>query len=402
MNPKQLRGKNSCSTTRGFKIGCIPHEKRILNNLFMWKLTDKKAWEDLEKQFDWVQVMRDVPQDARHHAEGNVAIHTAMVLKALAALPAFKAQTPALQEVLWASALLHDVEKRSTTCVEPDGSITAHGHARKGEMTTRQLLYCEIPTPFHLREMIAKIVRYHGLPLWTLEKPNPQKAILQASLDVQLSLVAMIAEADVKGRICNDQDELLYKIGLFREFAKENGCLETPKRFPSDLGKFLYFQKEDGFPDYEPYDTTNNQVVMLAGLPGTGKDHWVSKHYKDWKVVSLDAIRREHKISPADTQGTGKVVQIARALAKKYLRSHTPFVWNATNITRTLRLQLVELFSSYGAKVKIEYLEVPYAKLLLQNKNREYVVKQNIIHRMINKLEVPAQWEAHEVSYIVE
>ncbi len=367
----------------------------------MWKLTNNKSWTDLEQQFEWVRVMQDVPQDARHHAEGNVAIHTAMVIEALCQLPAYQAQTPQLQEALWASALLHDVEKRSTTCIEADGSITAHGHARKGEMTTRQLLYCEIPTPFHLREMIAKIVRYHGLPLWTLEKPNPQKAVIQASLDVDLSLVADIAEADVKGRICKDQEDLLYKVDLFREFAKENSCLYAPKKFPSDLGKFNYFQKDDAFPDYEPYDTTNNQVVMMSGIAGTGKDHWIAKHYKDWKVVSLDAIRREHNISPADTQGTGKVVQIAKELAKKYLRSHTPFVWNATNITRSLRLQLVELFSSYGAKVKIVYLEVPYQKLLQQNKNREYVVRENIIQRMINKLEVPAQWEAHEVEYVV-
>lgn len=367
----------------------------------MWTLTKNKNWQALESQFTWVQDMRNVPQDIRYHAEGDVAIHTQMVINELQKLQAYQEKDLQTQEILWASALLHDVEKRSTTCIEPDGSITSHGHARKGEMTVRQLLYCEVASPFYLRETIAKIVRHHGLPLWILEKQNPQKSLLQASLEVQLSLVADIAEADVKGRICADQDELLYKIALFREFAAENNCLEQAKQFCSDLGKFLYFQKEDSFPDYEPFDVTNNQVIMLSGLPGTGKDRWIAKHYKDWKVISLDAIRRELKIAPTNTQGTGQVVQMAKEMAKKYLRSHTPFIWNATNITRSLRTPLIDLFSSYGAKVKIIYLEVPYNQLVEQNRNREYVVPEAAMQKLIAKLEVPSLWEAHEVEYVI-
>lgn len=367
----------------------------------MWTLTKNKNWQDLENQFTWVQDMRNVPQDARYHAEGDVAIHTQMVVNELVTLKSYQGKDLQMQEILWASALMHDIEKRSTTCIETDGSITSHGHARKGEGTVRQLLYCEIPTPFYIREIIAKIVRYHGLPLWILEKPNPQKALLQASLDVQLSLIADIAEADVKGRICADKDELLYRVALFREFATENDCLEQPKQFSSDLGKYLYFQKDDSFADYTPFDSTNNQVVMLSGLPGTGKDKFIATHYKDWEIISLDAIRRELKISPTDTKGTGQVVQMAKELAKKYLRSHTPFIWNATNITRSLRTPLIDLFSSYGAKVKIVYLEVPYKQLLEQNRNREYVVPESAIQKMVWKLEIPALWEAHEVEYVV-
>lgn len=41
------------------------------------------------------------------------------------------------------------------------------------------------------------------------------------------------------------------------------------------------------------------------------------------------------------------------------LRLHQPFIWNATNLTRKLRGQLIDLFQNYGAKTKIIYLEVP-------------------------------------------
>lgn len=49
----------------------------------MWTITNNKSWQHLEETFDWVANMQAVPQDARHHAEGNVAIHTQMVLQAL-------------------------------------------------------------------------------------------------------------------------------------------------------------------------------------------------------------------------------------------------------------------------------------------------------------------------------
>jgi len=93
----------------------------------MWTLTTGKDWASLREQFEWVREMEDVPQDPVHHAEGNVAIHTRMVLEALQQLEGYKNLPAQDQEVLWAAALLHDVEKRSTTVHEADGSITSRG-----------------------------------------------------------------------------------------------------------------------------------------------------------------------------------------------------------------------------------------------------------------------------------
>jgi len=43
-------------------------------------------WEELQV-FPWVRALEACPQDPIHHAEGNVWIHTRMVLETLAALP---------------------------------------------------------------------------------------------------------------------------------------------------------------------------------------------------------------------------------------------------------------------------------------------------------------------------
>lgn len=366
----------------------------------MWTISNDKSWQALQR-FDWVRDMQGVPQSPIHHAEGDVAIHTQMVLKALEDLEEFQALDAQSQELLWASALLHDVEKRSTTSVSDDGSIVSPGHAKKGATTARSILYKEVITPFALRESVVGLVRHHGLPLWALEKPNPQKALLKASFEVNTAWVAMLAKADVLGRICKDQAELLYKIELFKEFCLENDCWGKAKVFPSPLGKFGYFRKEDQNADYLPFDDTKTEVVLLAGIAGSGKDRYLKKNYPQHQVVSLDDMRRAMGVVYGDKVGSGRVIQKAKELAKEYLRSQTPFVWNATNITLQMREQLIDLFATYQARAKIVYLEVPYQQLLQQNRNRDYAIPSDAIEYMIHKLEVPKDWEAHEVVWEV-
>lgn len=368
----------------------------------MWQLTENRDWSSLKQQFTWVRDMEGVPQDSIHHAEGDVEIHTQMVINALVNLPEYQELDEQSKEILFVSALMHDIEKRSTTVVELDGKITSAGHAKKGEKTVRKILYCDIPTPFFIREQIAKLVRYHGLPLWIFEKPNPQKSLLEASFEVNTKLLAILAKADVLGRICADQEELLYKIDLFQAFCEEQNVWGKEKSFPSDLGKFNYFQKENEHPDYEPFINETFEVIMMSGIPGSGKDTYLKKYHKDLEIISLDDIRRKYGISPTDKSGNGRVVQMAKELAREMLRKKQPFAWNATNTSRQMREQLIGLFTTYGAKVKIIYLEVPFKKLINQNRNREYAVPDSVVLKLVERLEIPSAYEAHETVFIVE
>jgi predicted kinase len=365
-----------------------------------WTLSTNKDWKHLEEKFDWVADMRNIPQDSLHHAEGDVAIHTQMVLQALTGVPSFQTWGPEQQEVLWTAALLHDVEKRSTTVLEENGRITSRGHARKGEFTTRRLLY-ELCIPFQQRELIAALVRYHGLPLWLMEKQNPVKALLEASLRADMKLLSALARADALGRVCHDQRELLDRIDFFDAYCEEQACWHSQKSFATPLAQFTYFHKEDTHPDYIPFDDLKTNVVMLSGLPGMGKDQYIKKHYNDWPMVSLDAIRREYKLKPEDTSATGWAVQLAKEQAREFLRKRQHFVWNATNISRQMRSQWIDLFVTYKAHVKLVYIEVPFKTWLSQNNDREHVVPQAAIFRMLQKLEVPCVFEAHEMEYYV-
>jgi predicted kinase len=367
----------------------------------IWTLSKNKTWAALEKEFDWIADMNGVQQDPVHHAEGDVAIHTRMVIEALRSHPGFQKLNPQVREVLWASALLHDVEKRSTTVIESGGSITSRGHAKRGEFTTREILFRDIPTPFSLREQICALVRLHGLPLWVFEKQRPEKALLDASLRVNTKLLATLARADVRGRICGDQQELLDRVSLFEDFCQEQNCWGTPRSFASDLARFVFFHKENSSPDYDPFDDTKCEVIMLSGLPGMGKDTYIRKFCSGLQTISLDDIRRKHKLKPNDSSATGWAVQEAREQAKAHLRRAEPFVWNATNITRQMRSQWIDLFASYKARVRIVYVEVAYKDWIRQNSNREDPVPGPVLEKLLGKLEVPTLDEAHQVEYFV-
>ncbi len=366
----------------------------------MWTLSADRRWESLHARFQWVRDMNGVPQDARYHAEGDVAVHTQMVLRVLTGMEDFRALPEGSQEILWAAAILHDVEKRSTTVLEDDGSITSRGHAKRGERAARRILFEEVETPFFIREHIAALVRYHGLPLWIFGKPDPQKALFEASLRVDTRLLYLLAKADVVGRIADDGAGLLERVEFFKAFCEEQDVWGAPRRFASGHALFHYFHRDDAAPDYEPFDDLRSRVTLLSGLPGMGKDRWIAQNiHPDVPVVSLDAMRRALKIKPTDRTGTGRVAQAAKEEAKAHLRAGRDFVWNATAITREMRSRLMELFTTYKARVRIVYIEVPHRAWIAQNSGREWAVPAGALHAMLGKWEVPQRWEAHEVVY---
>jgi predicted kinase len=129
------------------------------------------------------------------------------------------------------------------------------------------------------------------------------------------------------------------------------------------------------------------------------KDYWIQQHYPDLPMVSLDELRSELGVAPTDNQG--EVVMAAHRLARNYLRQQTAFVWNATNAIITQRRSLVELFTDYGARVKIVYLEVPLDQALQQSHDRQRVVPTAVIDRFRRRMEIPNCTEAHQLEWIV-
>lgn len=354
-------------------------------------------WTAILSQFPCLQPLANCDQNPLYHAEGNVWIHTQMVCAALIDRPAWQAMNATDRSILFAAALFHDIAKPLATQVAEDGRITAKGHVNLGAQMVRQIL-ADLQTPFAIREQIVAIVRYESLPLWFWDKPQPLRSIIRASQVVRCDWLALMAEADVRGRICADGAKLLETIEFFREFCQEHGCLDRTYPFGSDRSRFVYFHKEVADPTYEAFDDTRLEAILMCGLPATGKDYWIAQNHPGVAVISLDRLRQQLGISPTEPQG--KIVQAGRDLAKGYLQSETPFIWNATNIVKPIRSGLIGLFAGYGARIRIVYLEVPLAQVLRQNRDRTAQVPEAVIHRDRDRLEIPDLTECHCLDYV--
>jgi predicted kinase len=356
-------------------------------------------WEAIDARFAWVRDLRGCPQDPVHHAEGDVWIHTRMVLESLVAMPAWRAQGADDRATVFWACLLHDVAKPQCTRAEVGGAITARGHSVRGAILARSLLW-RMEAPFAQREAVCALIRYHQTPFFLIEKEDARRQASAISQVARCDLLALVAEADARGRRCDDPDRLLDNTALFREQCAEYGCLGAPASFPSAHARLLYLRGETNDPTYLPYEKFRSRVVLLSGLPGAGKDSWLRAHAPALPVVSLDAIRGELDVDPADPQG--EVVAHARDLAREHLRAGQDFAWNATNVSRQLRGSLINLCLDYGAHVRVVYVEAPEGVLRAQNRARPATVPDAVIDRMRERWEVPDLTEAHEVTYAIQ
>lgn len=352
-------------------------------------------WDALQV-FPWVRALEACPQDAIHHAEGNVWIHTRMVLETLVAMPAYAALGPEERHAVYLACLLHDVAKPATTRTEDDGRITAKGHSRRGELMARKILW-EQGIAFDTRERVCGLVRHHQIPFYLIERPDAQRLAAEISLVARCDLLAIVAEADIRGRICADMPRILDAIELYRELCRDEGCFDGPRAFPSAHTRYTFFRAEGRHPDVPVFDDTKTEVVVMSGLPGSGKDTYVRTHFGDWPVVSLDGLREELDIDHGDNQGS--VIQAARERAKEHLRRGERFVWNATNITRRFRGPLLSLLGDYHARIRVVYVEAPRERLWAQNRSRAAEVPEKAILGMMERWEIPDLTEAHDVRY---
>jgi predicted kinase len=355
-------------------------------------------WDALDARFEWIRAMKGTAQDPIHHAEGDVWIHTRMVAEAMSRIEAFREADRGARAIAFASALLHDVSKPTCTKVGEDGRVTSKGHSTKGALLARRILW-RLGFPFHAREAVVALVRHHQVPFWLLEREDPFELVARISQTVRCDHLALLAEADARGRTCADQARILDNVALFIEYCKERSCLDTPFEFPSDHARFLWFGGRLKDHTHKPHEDFTCDVILMSGFPGAGKDRWIAENAHGLPVVSLDRLRSQLDVDPEDDQGT--IVQRAREEARDHLRAGRSFVWNATNLSQRIRARCTRIFADYGARIRIVYVEVPEPTLRAQNRSRPSPVPDHVLTDLLDRWEVPDLTEAHEVTYAV-
>ncbi len=373
-------------------------------------LTDGILWNRMDQLFavTCFSDMKITQQNPVFHGEGDVYTHTQMVCQELIRIPAFLNLPLRQKTELFLAALLHDIGKVKTTRLE-DGSWISPHHASVGSRIARAFLWqecglCGTQERIDFRETVCALIRYHMLPVHLIDREEPERearkvaAFGELAGDFSWHLLCILAEADVRGRIADDIAKGLEQIELVRILAEEADCLSGAYVFADDFTKHAYLLGRNVQPDQTLFDDTWGEVIMLSGLPGTGKDTWIRQNAPDMPMVSLDDLRKELGIKPTDNQG--KVIQEARERAKEYLRKKQPFVWNATDLTKDIRQKQIGLFEQYGARVRIVYLETDWKTRTKRNADRADAVPEGVVGGMLGKTVLPAPDEAQTVEWL--
>ncbi len=335
--------------------------------------------------------LAQTPQSPKWHAEGDVLIHTGMVLTELADMPAWRALMPRVREELWLACLLHDIGKPACTRTV-DGRITSRGHSRKGAVLARGLLW-RAGLPVERRERICGLIAQHQLPFFCIDQDDAERRVIATSWTLRCDHLALIAEADIRGRIGPDLGSVLDQIALFSALAEELGCLDRPFPFDSDHARVLFAADPRRHYLAPAHFAPTCTVTVMHGLPGAGKDTWLARHAPALPMVSLDGLRDELGVGPADDQG--RVRQLARERVRVHLRAGTDFAFNATNLSAERRRPWLELMRAYGAAIRLVCCEAPPEILRRQNRDRADFVPERVIRRMIARWETPTLLEGH-------
>ncbi|PKM62472.1 MAG: phosphohydrolase [Firmicutes bacterium HGW-Firmicutes-21] len=154
--------------------------------------------------------LKTAEQAPEHHPEGNVWVHTLLVVDEAAKV---RSQSRNQAVFMWA-ALLHDIGKPSTTRVRRD-KITSYDHDKVGAKLTKEFLSVFTDDIIFIRE-VSELVRYHMQILFVI-KELPFADIRGMKRNTDINEVALLGLCDRLGRKNSDRDKEEENIRLFIE-----------------------------------------------------------------------------------------------------------------------------------------------------------------------------------------
>lgn len=113
-----------------------------------------------------------------------------------------------------------------------------------------------------------------------------------------------------------------------------------------------------------------NKLVVMVGLPGSGKDTYIRQYLTDCKVVSSDDIRLELFGFEDQTKNVETFNEMRRR-TKELLKAGNSVVYNATNLSGKRRKSLANEMKKYCDQIWVVCMDVSLEELLKRNEFRE-------------------------------
>lgn len=357
--------------------------------------------DELGPKFDLLYLFKDTPQDHIWHAEGNVHIHTNMVLQEVYKLIDSNNLNIDDQVTLILAALFHDIAKPITTIAtyserDKRDCIKSPKHEIMGrDYLAYRLLDLELNE--YVYKNVISLVAYHQIPKLLVIKNEPKSAYVKHMKMVNYELMYLLEVADMKGRICPDIHEQIGYLDLYKMFCDEYKVNITDS-YNHIVGTYLMSIDQLYSLDEAEQKLWNHKehsnVTIMCGIPGSGKSSSVSGN-----VISLDEIRKE--LGDTSYKKTSEAMVIAKERMKEYLRNKQDFTYDATNYRKDFRKKIFDLCHDYHAKVTLHMVMKPLKKCIVDNKDRKNPVEDSYIIKQFERFEYPEYGEYHDLKITI-
>ena len=148
----------------------------------------------------------------------------------------------------------------------------------------------------------------------------------------------------------------------------------------------------------------NPTLYILIGVPGSGKSTYAEELYqkseKGIYIVSSDEIRKYLYGNESCQSNPSKVFTLAHCVIKSQLRANYDVIFDATNIYKNNREQLIkEILFEIDKPVRFVaiYFDTPIEECIKRQEYRNRKVPQKVIEKMGRQIDKPIFEEGFDI-----
>jgi putative nucleotidyltransferase with HDIG domain len=319
----------------------------------------------------------DAVTPSPYHLEGSVWTHTMMVYSHMNAMYDGKGF-----DYMLLAALLHDIGKMECRGEDEHGNIRFKGHegysffrsvdAVKEYINHRYDGYTDDYT-----KAVLFAIANHGIFMHNKKMANSPDSIKKAFAPfdkLSLELLHDLMVADKKGRI-----------------VAHDVKFNAPEQSPLDV--LMDCEYDAPVEVKEPY--TKRELVIMVGLPGSGKSTYIKEHLGDYAVISRDAIIMKNCPTAKSYSEAWKSVdqkEIDKELmqhAQKVFKTEDKIVVDMTNLSKKSRKKWLALANQNDFYTKVYVMGTSLATCIDRRWDGNKAIKYDIIETMAKKFTFP-------------